>query len=197
MWRLVWGTGGGGRQRGRWGGMSRVFLAGLVPLASQPVAMSGRNWLTRRIRIEALRNASDAAAYSLPLAQLMTESVVRLQEMAPSREAADELYRKLVEDARRTDPINQLYAIESVIDYDPTADLHKIRARLVAINFADDALNPPELGVVEPAIQRIPRATFVLVPAGPETHGHYTYFRAAMWKPYLAELMRSLEARQP
>jgi homoserine O-acetyltransferase len=194
--RLVMGTSMGGMHTWLWGGMYPDFMDGLVPLASQPTAMSGRNWLMRRIRIEAIRNAPDAYMYTLPLAQLNTESVVRLQEMAPTREAADALYRKMVEDARRNDPLDQLYVIEASMDYDPSPELHKIRAPLLAINFADDAINPPELGVVEPAIARIPTAKYVLIPAGPATHGHYTYFRAAIWKTYLVEFMKTLEARQ-
>lgn len=194
--RLVIGTSMGGMHTWIWGGMYPDFMDGLVPLASQPTAMSGRNWLMRRIRIEAIRKAPDAYMYTLPLAQLNTESVVRLQEMAPTREAADALYRKMVEDARRNDPMDQLYVVEASMDYDPTPDLGKIRAPLLAINFADDEINPPELGVVEPAIAKIPHAKYVLVPAGPETHGHYTYFRAAIWKPYLAQFLKTLEARQ-
>lgn len=194
--RLVIGTSMGGMHTWLWGGMYPDFMDGLVPLASQPTAMSGRNWLMRRIRIEAIRKAPDAYMYTLPLAQLNTESVVRLQEMAPTREAADALYEKMVENARRNDPMDQLYVVEASMDYDPTPDLGKIRAPLLAINFADDEINPPELGVVGPAIAKIPQAKFVLVPAGRETHGHYTYFRAAIWKPYLAEFMKTLEARQ-
>jgi len=194
--RLVMGTSMGGMHTWLWGGMYPDFMDGLVPLASQPTPMSGRNWLMRRIRIEAIRNAPDAYMYTLPLAQLNTESVVRLQEMAPTREAADALYRKMVDDARRGDPWNQLYVVEASMDYDPTPELGKIRAPLLAINFADDEINPPELGVVEPAIAKIPTAKYVLVPAGPETHGHYTYFRAAVWKSHLAAFMKNLEARQ-
>lgn len=194
--RLVIGTSMGGMHAWLWGGMYPDFMDGLVPLASQPTAMSGRNWLMRRIRIEAIRNAPDAYMYTLPLAQLNTESVVRLQEMAPTRADADALYRKLVEDARRNSPIDQLYVLEASMDYDPSPELAKIRAPLLAINFADDEINPPELGVVEPAVAKIPHARFVLVPAGPETHGHYTYFRAAIWKPYLAQFLNTLEARQ-
>ena len=73
------------------------------------------------------------------------------------------------------------------MDYDPAPLLGKITAKLLAINFADDAVNPPELGVVEPAIRQIRGAKFVLVPASAETHGHFTHLRAAIWKPYLAE----------
>ncbi|MGH9256724.1 MAG: alpha/beta fold hydrolase, partial [Vicinamibacterales bacterium] len=181
------------------------FMDGLVPLASQPVAISGRNWITRRIRIEAIRNDPDwngghydknptRYVSTLPLSSLMTESVVRLQEMAPTREAADALYKRLVQEAQKNDANNQLYAIEAVMDYDPSKNLENIRARLLAINFEDDALNPPELGVMEPAIRRIPRAKHVVIPASPDTHGHYTYFRAALWKAHLAEFMHTLEA---
>ena len=52
------------------------------------------------------------------------------------------------------------------MDYDPSADLEKIKARLLAINFADDAVNPPELGVLEAGVARIPGARCVVVPAG-------------------------------
>ncbi len=203
--RLVLGTSMGGMQTWMWGEMYPDFMDGLVPIASQPSAMSGRNWLTRRVRIEAIRNDPDwnggnyeknptRYVYTLPLASLMTESVVRIQETAPTREAADALYQRLVEEAKKNDANNQLYAIEAVMDYDPSKDLNKIRASLLAINFADDALNPPELGVLEPAIAKIPHARYVMLPAGPDTHGHYTYFRAALWKSHLAEFMNTLEA---
>jgi homoserine O-acetyltransferase len=201
--RLVLGTSMGGMQTWMWGETYPDFMDGLVPIASQPTAMSGRNWITRRIRIEAIRNDPDynggnyeknptRYVYTLPLAQLMTENVVRIQEMAPTRQAADEFYQKLVEDARRNDANNQLYAIEAVMDYDPSKELEKIKARLLAINFADDALNPPELNVMEPAIRRIPNAKQVLVPAGPDTRGHFTYMRAGMWKRHLADFMQTL-----
>ena len=203
--RLVAGTSMGGMHTWMWGTMYPNAMDGLVPLASQPTAMSGRNWLTRRIRIEAIRNDPDwnggdytrnptRYVYTLPLGALTTESPVRLQEMAPTREAADALYDRLVAEARKRDANDQLYAIEAVMDYDPSGDLDRIRARVLAINFADDEVNPPELGVVEPAIGRIPGATLVLIPAGPESHGHYSYQRASLWKAHFAEFMKDLES---
>lgn len=205
--RLVLGTSMGGMQTWMWGEMYPGFMDGLVPVASQPIAISGRNWLTRRIRIEAIRNDPEWNGgnyttnpshyiYTLPLAALTTESVVRLQEAAPTREAGDALYKTLVEEARKRDANDQLYAIESVMDYDPSKDLDKIRARLLAINFADDEINPPQLGVVEPAIRRIRNARHVVVPASRESHGHYSYQRAALWKTHLAEFMKELEAQE-
>jgi homoserine O-acetyltransferase/O-succinyltransferase len=205
--RLVIGTSMGGMHTWMWGEMYPGFMDGLVPVASQPIGISGRNWLTRRIRIEAIRNDPDwkggnyeknptTYIYTLPLAALTTESVVRLQEMAPSREAGDALYKALVEEARTRDANDQLYAIESVMDYDPSKDLDKIRARLLAINFADDEVNPPQLGVVEPAIRRIRNARHVIVPASRQSHGHFSYQRGALWKSHLAEFMKELEAQE-
>jgi len=45
--RLVLGTSMGGMQTWMWGEMYPAFMDGLVPIASQPIAISGRNWLTR------------------------------------------------------------------------------------------------------------------------------------------------------
>ena len=47
----------------------------------------------------------------------------------------------------KTDDANDvLYALEASHDYDPGPNLEKIRAQLLAINSADDLINPPELG---------------------------------------------------
>jgi homoserine acetyltransferase len=127
---------------------------------------------------------------------LMTESVVQLQEQAPSREAADALYQKMVERAKKADANDRLYQTEAVMDYDPSKDLEKIKARLLAINFADDAVNAFELDVLAPAIKRIPNAKYVIVPAGPQTHGHFTHLRAAVWKKYLIESLKELPPQQ-
>jgi homoserine O-acetyltransferase/O-succinyltransferase len=63
---------------------------------------------------------------------------------------------------------------------------------VVAVNFADDAINPAELPLVERLVRSVPEAHFVLVPESDKTVGHMTLARAAVWKPYLEELLRSL-----
>jgi len=202
--RLVLGSSMGGMHVWMWGGMYPGLMDALVPIASQPVEISGRNWISRRIAIEAIRNDPDwnEGNYTAkpthyirtaPFSGLMTENVARLQEMAGTREAADALYKKMVAAAAQGDANDQLYATEAVIDYNPAPLLDKITARLLAINFADDEVNPPELGVVEPAIAKIKGAKFVLVPASAETHGHFTHLRAAVWKPYLAAFLKELD----
>ena len=132
--RLVLGSSMGGMHCWMWGGMYPGFMDALVPIASQPVEISGRNWISRRIAIEAIRNdpGLERGNYTTkpthyirtaPFASLMTESPVRLQEMAPTREAADALYRQWVANVAKGDANDQLYATEAVIDYDPAPHL--------------------------------------------------------------------------
>jgi len=64
---------------------------------------------------------------------------------------------------------------------------------VLLINDAKDHANPPELGTVERAMKRVKHGRYVLIPAGPNTHGHFSHFYAALWKPYLIEFMKTLD----
>ena len=75
------------------------------------------------------------------------------------------------------------------MDYAPEPLLPRIKARLVAINSADDDVNPAVLDTVGPAVARIPGARYVLIPADLTTRGHYTYEQAAKWSSNLTALM--------
>jgi homoserine O-acetyltransferase len=199
--KLVMGLSLGGMLTWLIGGLYPEFAERLVPVASQPGPMSGRNWIQRRINVEAIRHDPDwnggdydkqptAWTRVAPLSALMTQSVVRIQELAPTREKGDALYKQFVERAGKGDANNRLFQIEATMDYDPTPLLSNIKARLLAINFADDAINPPELGVMEAGVAKIPGAKYVLVPAGPQSQGHYSSMRAALWKQHLAEFLK-------
>ena len=191
----------GGMLTWMFGEMFPDFMDALVPVASQPGPMSGRNWIQRRINVEAIRNDPEwnNGDYDkqpsnwvrvAPLSAMFTQSVVRIQELAPTRETGRcVLPAASSSDAKKGDANNRLYQIESTMDYDPSADLEKIKARLLAINFADDAVNPPELGVLEAGVARIPGARSVVVPAGPKSQGHHTSMHAALWKSHLADFL--------
>jgi homoserine O-acetyltransferase len=189
-----------------WGYTYPDMMDGLVPLTSQPIAISGRNWINRRISIEAIRQdpgwhdgfyETNPVQWTVNAAQgfLSTESVVQIQQLAPTREAGDKLYRELQENARKRDANDALWAIEAVMDYDPSPHLKKIKAPLLAINFADDEVNPPQLTSTEREISRVANARYILVPASEATHGHFSHLRAAIWKGYLAEFLKALPQR--
>ena len=88
-----------------------------------------------------------------------------------------------------------LYAVESSSDYDPAPMLEKIQAPLLAINSADDLINPPDLGILERDIQRVKNGRAITIPEGPETRGHGTHTHAVVWKRYLAELLQETNPR--
>jgi homoserine O-acetyltransferase len=202
--RAVVGTSMGGMNAWMWAERWPDMVDGVMPIACQPIAISGRNLLFRRIVTEAIRNDPDWQegeyrtpprhwVYTQPLWPVMLDSAARLQSEGSTREAGNALYDKMVENARRSYDANDfLYWLESSRDYDPEPGLGRIRAKVVAVNFADDAINPAELSHVAQLVRSVPGARFVLVPAGEGTKGHLTLQLAAVWKPYLVELLRSL-----
>ncbi len=115
--------------------------------------------------------------------------VVRQGEM-PTLERSDEVLDAFVaREVKALDANDVLYALEASRDYDPGPALGKIEAPLLAVNSADDLINPPELGILEREIRRVSRGRAVVLPFSEKTRGHGTHTLAALWKRYLAELL--------
>jgi homoserine O-acetyltransferase/O-succinyltransferase len=204
--RLVIGSSMGGMHAWMWAELYPDLMDGVVALSCQPVEISGRNWLARRAAAEAIRHDPDwnngfyeqnPRHYIYSAAgNFTTESPTRIQEMAPTLAAANALYERRLAEAAQGDANNQLWAIEAIQDYNPEPDLDKITAKVLLINDAEDHANPPELGTVERAMQRVKHGRYVLLPAGPDTHGHFSHYYARLWKPYLIEFMATLGPEQ-
>ena len=201
--RLILGLSMGAMHAWIWGGKYPDMMDALMPLVSLPGPIVGHNLLWRRMVTESIRNDPDYNGgnyvkqpshwlFTLPGQYIMTESRVRLYEAAPNREKTIALFDKIVDDARRLDANDYLYGYEASWDYDPEPDLGKIRARLLAVNFADDMANALELGLVERAVAKIPSARSVIVPASDKSHGHFGSRYPELWKHYLVELLESL-----
>src|SRR5215467_13162921 len=123
----------------------------------------------------------------------LTESPVRIQEEAPTMTAAKALYdQHLATLMKNGDANNTLYEIESIYDYSPETDLPKIRTHVLLINNDEDFADPPTLGTVERAFKKVAHGTYVQTPYGEGTHGHFTHYYAAVWKPYLVKFMSGL-----
>ena len=124
----------------------------------------------------------------------MTSSPLTQQRDAPTRDSANAIIDRYMDQRMRTTDANDfLYQYEASRDYDPSGALEKIQAPLVAINSADDEVNPPELGLMERLIPRVKRGKYVLIPTSERTRGHGTHSLPAIWKPYLMELLREIE----
>jgi homoserine O-acetyltransferase/O-succinyltransferase len=207
--RLVMGTSMGAMHTWLWGERYPDFMDALMPLGSLPVQISGRNRVWRRVIIDAIRNDPEwnggnytTQPQSLRTAQLMLflvsgNPIIR-QHMMPNLNDSDRMLDAVIEQGIKSSDANDLlYGIEASRDYDPAPALEKIRAPLVAVNTADDFIDPPELGILEREIKRVPKGRAVVIPLSPDTRGHGTHTFAAVWKQYLAELLKASEtARQ-
>ena len=200
--RMVLGNSMGGMQTWLWGIEHPDFMDILVPMASTPSEMSGRNWLTRRLIIDSIRNdpAWMEGRYTTQPPSLQFATVFfgiatsggnqAIQQAAPTREKADQLLNARLKAASSADANDNLYQWESSRDFNPSAGLSKIKAQVLAINSADDERNPPELGLMEPALKLIPNSQLLLIPASAQTSGHGTTAQAKWWKNALAELLK-------
>ncbi len=203
--RLVMGTSMGGMHTWLWGELHPDFMDGLMPLASLPIQISGRNRAWRRMVIDAIRNdpawtegdyktQPPSLRTAAEMLWFMSSNPVLRQKDAPTLAKADEVLDKFVEQIVKTDDANDvLYALEASHDYDPGPNLEKIEAPLLAINFADDLINPPELGILEREIKRVPHGRAIVVPFSDQTRGHGSHTLAALWKDQLADLLKESE----
>jgi homoserine O-acetyltransferase len=124
---------------------------------------------------------------------IMTSAPLVQQRAAPTRDRADSTIRAYLDrQFNALDANDVVYAFNSSRDYDPSKDLEKITARVLAINSADDFVNPPELGIVEQLMPRVKHGRFVLLPITDQTRGHGTHTLPAVWKGYLAEFLKQL-----
>jgi homoserine O-acetyltransferase len=204
--RLVMGTSMGGMHSWVWGEKYPDFMDALMPLASLPVQIAGRNRMMRRMVTDSIRNdpawqggdykeqPREGLTSALNILLLMGSAPLQWQKQAPTRDAADSLLEASVARYERTiDANDMLYAFEASRDYDPPPQLERVTAPLLAINSADDLVNPPELGLMERLIPRVRHGRYVLIPTSDRTRGHGTHSVPAVWKSYLIEFLRTTE----
>jgi homoserine O-acetyltransferase len=203
--RLVMGTSMGGMHTWLWGSAHPDFMDALMPLASLPTQISGRNRAWRRMVIDAIRHDPEwrggdysSQPQSLRTAAqmlwLMSSNPILRQKESPTLAKTDEALDKFVADYFKTGDANDmLYALEASHDYDPGPGLEKIRAPLVAVNSADDLINPPELGILEREIKRVAKGRAVVIPLSDKTRGHGSHTIAALWKSELEALLKQSE----
>jgi len=200
--RLVMGTSMGGMHTWLWGETYPDFMDALMPLASLPTQISGRNRVWRRVAIDAIRHDPEwkNGDYTMQPQSLRTaaqmlwlvgSNPILRQKDAATLADADRVIDQYVANYLKTGDANDiLYALESSRDYDPGPALERIKAPLLAVNSADDIVNPPELGILEREIKRVPHGKAVVIPLSDKTAGHGTHTLAAVWKDYLAELLK-------
>jgi homoserine O-acetyltransferase len=203
--RLVMGTSMGAMHTWMWGYMYPGFAGALAPLASNPVAIAGRNRIWRKALVDAIvtdptwkdgnyteqpRGMASAIGFLL----MATSVPLQWQKQYPTKDAADAyLAQQIASRTKTTDANDMIYYFRASEDYDPSPHLDKITAPLLAINSADDFVNPPELPMMQELIRKVKRGRFVLIPISDETRGHGTHSLPRLWEGELARLLKESE----
>lgn len=199
--KLVMGTSMGGMQTWLWGIHYPDCMDYLAPLASLPAEIAGRNRMIRKMIMDSIRmdpawqdgnyvEQPPGLINAIHLLLMMTSAPLQWRKEAPTREAADAFLAERIRSYASTlDANDMLYAYAASKDYNPAPHLSRIRAPLLAVNSADDQVNPPELGILEAAIRRVKRGRFVLLPIDEHTRGHGSHTLAALWKDHLAAFL--------
>ena len=203
--RLVTGTSMGGMHTWLWGEQHPDFMDALLPLASQPIEIAGRNRMMRKMIMDDIRTDPGwnngeyktqphglAAAEGVLL--IMGSAPLRMQKEEPTREKADAyLDQRITQGVKTTDANDMIYYFDASRNYNPEPQLEKITAPLTAVNSADDQINPPELKIIDKDIVRVKNGKYVLLPTTDETRGHGTHSWPAIWGNHLAELLARSE----
>ena len=200
--RLLIGTSMGCMHSWVWGETYPEFMDAMMPLACLPVQIAGRNRLWREMVMEGIRQDPEwkngdyktepraALQISADFLIIAGSAPLLMQKNLATRDSADKYLDESMKRITATlDANDLLYAVNASRNYDPSAKLEKIKAPVMFVNSADDFINPPELGIAEREIKRVPRGKFVQIPISDETHGHSTHTWASVWQQYLKELL--------
>ena len=203
--KLVMGTSMGAMHAWNWGYMYPNFAAGLVPLASNPVEIGGRNRVWRKFLIDAIeqdptwqngnyttqpRGLASAIGFLL----MATSVPLQWQKQFPTIAETDKwVAEQVAARSKTTDANDMLYYYHAIEDYNPAPHLSKIVAPLLAINSADDFVNPPELPMMETLITQVKKGRFILLPITDQTRGHGTHSQPAIWGDELVKFLQEIQ----
>jgi homoserine O-acetyltransferase len=207
--RLVMGTSMGCMQSFVWGETYPDFVDALMPLACQPTEIAGRNRMMRYMAIENIERdpAWNNGNYTTePIEGIRTANEMLFimgttpllaQKAGPTRVAAEKYIDNYLDRVgAHTDANNFIYYFQASRNYNPEPRLDQIKVPVMFVNSADDYINPPDLGICERLIKRIPHGQFVLIPTSDQTRGHGTHTQAHIWKDYLIKLLAESEPKQ-
>jgi homoserine O-acetyltransferase/O-succinyltransferase len=205
--RLLIGNSMGGMHAWIWGVRYPDFMDALVPMASQPTEMSGRNWMLRRMLVEMVLNDPEyrGGDYTSQPGSLRLSSAffalatnggtLACQKAAPTIELADRYVDAKLAQPFTLDANDFVYQWSASRGYNPAPGLSNVKAAVLAINAADDERYPPETGLMQRAMQLVCNGRLLLIPASEDTCGHGTNGLARFYNRELHELLQTAPRR--
>ena len=201
--RLVMGTSMGCMHSWVWAENYPDFMDAAMPLACLPTELAGRNRMWRKMLMDGIKsdpawnngNYTQEPQMGLRVAEdlllLVGTTPLVAQKQAPTRDAVDALLEQRIPAAMsRVDANDMLYYVDASRNYNPEPKLETVKVPVMQVNTADDFINPPELGILERLIQRVPKGRAVVLPTSDATRGHGSHTIAALWGAYLQGLLQ-------
>lgn len=198
----------GGMNAWQWAEAYPDSMDGVMPVVSLPVKVSGRNLLWRRMVIADIRNDPDwqggnyarqprGLVQGYQLLRMMIDGVPHLQAIVLDAKSADGFMASAAQQVASADANDQLYSLESSLDYDPEPGLSRIKTKLLALNFSDDEFNPDMLQLLEHLMPRVRDGHYVVQKGTPESFGHLTMAHPALWADHVRDFMKRLGEPPP
>ena len=197
--KLIVGMSMGGMHAWEWGVRYPDFMEYLVPLASLPAPIAGRNWMLRRLLIDSVREdpqwrgghyEQQPQSLRRALAWFNVASnggTLALQRLAPTRQAADRLIEHRLSQPIDVDANDLVYQWDSSRDYDPSGSLHLIQAKVLAILSEDDERSTE--AALRHSIAKVRNGRMHVIPESADTCGHATVGNSTLWIEALKELL--------
>jgi homoserine O-acetyltransferase len=206
--RLILGTSMGCMQSFVWGETYPGFSDALAPFACLPVELAGRNRAWRYMAMQMIRkdpawNNGDYTTEPLEglrgandMILIAGSAPLQWQKNYPTRAQAEAFVDRSLDAAdSHTDANNFLFYVDASRNYNPEPKLESITTPVLWINSADDFINPPELGIAQKLVTRMPHAKFILEPISDATRGHGSHTVASIWKDDLIQLLEETEKK--
>jgi homoserine O-acetyltransferase len=168
-------------------------MDGAMPVACFPAPISGRNLLWRRIIVDLTKSdpswregnyqqQPSSVAVGVELARMMIDGVPHLQDEVTTPVSADQFIRRVRDQAAAQDANDLVYSFESSGDFNAEPDLVKVKAKVYALNFADDEFYPDSLQVLQHDMSRIRQGKLVIRPTSAGSAGHFSMAHPELWK---------------
>ena len=206
--RLILGTSMGCMQSFVWGETYPQFSDALAPFACLPVELAGRNRIWRYMAMQMIRDdpewkggeytsePKEGLRGANDLIVMAGSAPLQMQKNFPTRKDAEAYVDRTMDTLiAHTDANDFLYYVDASRNYNPEPKLSTITTPVLWINSADDFINPPELGIAQRLVTKMPHAKFVLIPISDATRGHGTHTQAAVWKDYLIQFLQETEKK--
>ena len=120
---------------------------------------------------------------------MLLDGVPHLEKIVNDTSAAQSFIQKAMKEINKKDANDLIYVLDASRDYNPEPKLETIQAKVFALDFTDDQLDPIQLHVLKDLIKRVKNGRAVIQPGTSESYGHLTMAHPELWADQVADFL--------